>query len=135
MTDPKPLSATERRLLAHKPEAAEEIMKGRSELDRRRLARTIEDEKEREKRWASKMTNRGDVLDIIGLYNRDKILPLAARLDAAERALKYLTAPWWRRRVYDFRRWGGKLLDWLEARGITFYKLEENDEDAATDNG
>ena len=62
---------------------------------------------------------------IIELYNTHKILPLAARLDAAEGALHYLTAPWWRRRLWDAKIIGAKVHNWvhkwLERRGIHLY--------------
>ena len=61
---------------------------------------------------------------IIELYNTHKILPLAARLDAAEGALRYLTAPWWKRRWYDAKIVGGKVSKWLERRGIRLYHLD-----------
>ena len=61
---------------------------------------------------------------IIELYNTHKILPLAARLDAAESALRYLTAPWWRRRWWDAKIIGGKVHNWLERRGIHLYTLD-----------
>ena len=65
---------------------------------------------------------------IIELYNTHKILPLAARLDAAEGALHYLTAPWWRRRLWDAKIIGAKVHNWvhkwLERRGTHLYTLD-----------
>ena len=85
----------ERRLLVHQLDAQEVYMDGRSELDKRRLAQETEVEAERGRKYKAKLTTRGDVMAIIELYNTHKILPLAARLDAAEGALHYLTAPWY----------------------------------------
>ena len=71
---------------------------------------------------------------IIELYNTHKILPLAARLDAAEGALHYLTAPWWRRRLWDAKIIGAKVYNWvykwLERRGIHLYTLDISDTEA-----
>ena len=64
---------------------------------------------------------------IIEPYNTHKILPLAARLDAAEGELHHLTAPWWRRRLWDTKIIGAKVHNWvhkwLERRGIHLYTL------------
>ena len=100
------LTADERRLLVHKPEAREELEKGMSRVELRRLDKTTEKEEELERRFKGKVTTRQDVMGIIELYNKSKILPLAVRLDAAEAALRYLTAPWWRRRWWDLKRIG-----------------------------
>ena len=119
------LTADERRLLVHKPEAREEIEKGMSKVELRRLDKTTEKEEELERRFMGKVTTRQDVMGIIELYNKSKILPLAVRLDAAEAALRYLTAPWWRRRWWDLKRIADDLLGWLERKGIKFYTLNE----------
>ena len=68
---------------------------------------------------------------IIELYNTKQILPLAYRLDQAEAALRYLTAPWYMRRWSDCKRMGGNLIEWLASKGIRFYTLESSEE--ATD--
>ena len=120
----RPLTADERRLLVHQPEAREEFMKGRSRQEQKRLLRETEKEEALERRFKGKVTTRQDVMGIIELYNKSKILPLAVRLDAAEAALRYLTAPWWRRLWWDLKRIGDDLLGWLERRGIRFYTLE-----------
>ena len=106
----------ERLLLVHQPDAQEVYMDGRSELDKRRLAQETEVEAERGRKYKAKLTTRGDVMAIIELYNSHKILPLAARLDAAEGALQYLTAPWWKRRWWDAKIIGAKVYKWLESR-------------------
>ena len=102
-------------------------MDGRSELEKRRLTQETELEAERGRKYKAKLTTRGDVMAIIELYNTHKILPLAARLDAAEGALHYLTAPWWRRRLWDAKIIGSKVLegvlDGLVRRGIHLYAL------------
>ena len=114
----------ERRLLVHQPDAQEVYMDGRSELDKRRLAQETESEAERGRKYKAKLTTRGDVMAIIELYNTHKILPLAACLDAAEGALHYLTAPWWRRRLWDAKIIGAKVHKWLERRGTHLYTLD-----------
>ena len=118
----------ERLLLVHQPDAQEVYMDGRSELDKRRLAQETELEAERGRKYKAKLTTRGDVMAIIELYNTHKILPLAARLDAAEGALHYLTAPWWRRRLWDAKIIGAKVHNWvhkwLERRGTHLYTLD-----------
>ena len=85
---------------------------------------SIEREAERGRKHKAKLTTRGDVMAIIELYNTHKILPLAARLDAAEGALHYLTAPWWQRRLWDAKIIGGKVYKWLARRGIHLYALD-----------
>ena len=85
--------------------------------------------KEGERRIAGKLTTRKDVLTIIELYNRDKILPLAVRLDRAEAALRYLTAPWWRRMWWELKRMGDNLLGWLERTGVKLYTWDTGSED------
>ena len=114
----------ERLLLVHTPGAQEAYMDGRFDVDKRRLAQETESEVARGRKYKAKLTTRGDVMAIIELYNTHKILPLAARLDAAESALRYLTAPWWRRRWWDAKIIGGKVHNWLERRGIHLYTLD-----------
>ena len=118
----------ERLLLVHQPDAQEVYMDGRSELDKRRLAQETELEAERGRKYKAKLTTRGDVMSIIELYNTHKILPLAARLDAAEGALHYRTALWWRRRLWDAKIIGAKVHNWvykwLERRGTHLYTLD-----------
>ena len=99
-------------------------MDGRFDVDKRRLAQETESEAARGRKYKAKLTTRGDVMAIIELYNTHKILPLAARLDAAESALRYLTAPWWQRRWWDAKIIGGKVHNWLERRGIHLYTLD-----------
>ena len=99
-------------------------MKGRSALDKRGLAQETEREAEKGRKYKPKLTTRGDVMAITELYNTHKVLPLAARLDAAEGALRYLTAPWRQRRLWDAKIIGGKVSKWLARRGIHLYALD-----------
>ena len=124
------LTATERRMLVHKPDAKDVYMARRSRVEHRRLVRGEgEHEKNRRRRYAGKLTTRQDVMGIVELYNREKILPLALRLDMAEGALRYLTAPMWQRRWWDLKRWGGQVVTWLEKKGIRLYTLYTRSED------
>ena len=114
----------ERRLLVHTLDVQKVSIEGRSAVDKRRLAQETEREAEKGRKYKSKLTTRGDVMAIIELYNTHKIPPLAARLDAAEGALHYLTAPWWQRRLWDAKIIGGKVYKWLARRGIHLYTLD-----------
>ena len=121
-------------MLVHGTQAARDhFMEGRSRAERRRLERTAAQEADEQRRFAGKLTTRADVLRILELYVGQKIVPLAANVDANTAALRYLTAPWWKRRLIDCRRIGGAVLHWLSERGIRFHRLDEEDTDGEDD--
>ena len=122
----KPLTASERRMLVHNPAAETEIMEGRSRVERRRLEQEREREADREKKFAGKLATRADVVKILELYFGRKILPLAANVDANSAAIAYLTAPWWKRRVIDCRRFCRWLTHWLDQKGVRFFRIKED---------
>ena len=126
MSKRPPLTAAERRMLVHgTDEARAHFMDGRSRQERRRLEREAGKEQDREKQFANKLTTRADVIRILELYNGRKILPLAHRLDEAER---YLFAPWWTRLwARQVARWH-RLVGWLDTKGIRVRRT-----DAGTD--
>ena len=131
----KPLTAAERKMLIHNPKARAQLeAAGMSELDLRRVAQEQEREEARQRHFANKVTTRADVLSILDMYTKRQIVPFAIRLDAAEAALEYLTAPWWMRRVYDFRRWRARLRRWLAAIGV-FVHVGDVPEDQPPEGG
>ena len=147
MSDKPPLTAAERRQLVHlSDKARDHHMDGRDHRDRRRLNRERELEKERERRWAGKVTTRADVIAILDTYIKLNLVPVAKnvddfeavvgrvleRLENAEAALVDVTRrldrlevpprpTWWQRRVYAVRRW-------LDGKGIRFVRTDGVDE-------
>ena len=97
----KELTASERRMIVNmSPKAQEAHMEGRSRVERRRLARTAQEEAKKERDFSTKLATRADVIRIVELYNQQKIMPMAARLDATERYLYGWPHLLWKLRLF-----------------------------------
>lgn len=102
---------------------------------RRRFQRALEQMAEEQERHGKQSVTKGHLAWALGRYTETKLIPLAARLDAAERYLEYLALPFYRRWWVDLRRiatreipeLGQRLVRWLDRRGVRFIRNVDED--------
>lgn len=63
----------------------------------KRLKKMEEAEADKQRKYAMKLTNRADVIAILGMYVEQNILPFGARLDTVEMYIRFLELPFYRR--------------------------------------
>lgn len=116
--------------LAHRwpnlPEPVREDYLGQmNRAQRKRFERTVASMHEAQQLYASKMMNRQDMANTLGLYTQQVIFPIGARLEAVENWIAYQQKPWHKRARLTLRAWWAKALAWLDEHGIGFVTLDE----------
>jgi len=122
--------------LAHRwprlPEHAQaDYLAKMTRAQKKRFERTVAEVQLGEKHFASKLTTRQDVVNILAMYVERNVMPLAARMDEVEAWMRYCQLPWHRKlRVVLAVRWE-LFVRFLATKGIRIVRLEETPE--ATD--
>ena len=100
------LTVAERKLLIGKSaDVQQEYTEGMSRAEKRRLERVRDSEKQEKAKYGGKLTTRGDVIQILGLYLERNILPLGFRIDELEAAVEFISQPFWRRWYLTIQLW------------------------------